>query len=47
MNVLPWYKREETKNVFIGLITIITMVIYSFKIGLISVSDTSDEEDED
>jgi len=38
MKVVPWYKRDETKNVFIGLITIITMVIYSFKIGLISVS---------
>lgn len=47
MNVIPWYKRDETKNVLIGIVTLVTMVIYSFKIGLISVSDTSDEEDED
>lgn len=38
MSVLPWYKKNETKNVFIALITIVTMVVYSFKIGLISVS---------
>lgn len=38
MNIVPWYKRDETKNVVIGLLTLITMVIYSFKIGLISVS---------
>lgn len=37
-SIIPWYKRDETKNVFIGLITLATMVIYSFKIGLISVS---------
>ncbi|KAL4148396.1 hypothetical protein QTP88_002650 [Uroleucon formosanum] len=47
MNIIPWYKRDETKNVLIGIVTAITMVVYSFKIGLISVSDTSDEEDED
>jgi len=37
-SVVPWYKRDEMKNIFIGLITIVTMVTYSFKIGLISVS---------
>lgn len=38
MSIIPWYKRDETKNVLIGLFTLITMVVYSFKIGLISVS---------
>ncbi|XP_050536492.1 metaxin-1 [Daktulosphaira vitifoliae] len=43
----PWYKKDETKNVLIALAALVTMVMYSFKIGLISVSDTSDEEEED
>jgi len=38
MYVVPWYKRDETKNVLIGLFTLVTMVVYSIKIGLISVS---------
>lgn len=38
MNVIPWYKKDETKNVLIGLVTLVTIVIYSFKIGLITVS---------
>lgn len=38
MNIVPWYKKDETKNILIGLVTLVTMVVYSFKIGLISVS---------
>ncbi|XP_050430554.1 metaxin-1 [Adelges cooleyi] len=47
IEVIRWYKRDETRNVLIGLTSLITMVVYSFKIGLIRLSDTSDDEEEE